>query len=260
MIRLGLLIAGLTVAALPLAAQSDVPRFEVVSVKPAPPPQASNSITVVADAPGSFNRTATVAFLIQFAYDLQDRELVGGPSWVRADRFDVAARAGRPVPVEELRLMVRSLLAERFKLVAHTEQRDLPYYTLLLARTDKQLGPRLKKSDDGCTGPSKPVIDMPPRAATASGCGEMTTFIRGASRQMDAPVTDGTGLVGKFQWSYYYDGAGGPLARLQRPVAADPNMPQYATALQEQLGLKLEPRRGPTPVIVIDSIDRPTPN
>lgn len=175
---------------------------------------------------------------------------------MRADRFDVAARAGRAASVEELRLMVRSLLAERFKLIAHTEQSDLPSYTLLLARADKQLGPRLKQIDD-CTGPSKPVTDFPPRAAAVSGCGEMTTFLRGVSRQVDGPVIDGTGLVGKFQWSYYFDPAGAYLAR---NTVADPTLPQHATALQEQLGLKLERRRSAIPVIIIDSIERPTPD
>ena len=122
MTRLGLLLVGLAVAALPFAAQPDVPRFEVASVKRAPPPQPVNRVVQQVSPPGTFNRTTTVAVLIEFGYDVQSYQVVGGPSWIREDRYDVAARAGREVPWAELRLMMRSLLAERFKLVAHSER------------------------------------------------------------------------------------------------------------------------------------------
>jgi uncharacterized protein (TIGR03435 family) len=77
------------------AAQSSSPKFEVASVKPAPPPQPVNRVVQQVSPPGTFNRTTTVAVLIQLGYDLQAYQVIGGPSWVREDRFEVAARAGR---------------------------------------------------------------------------------------------------------------------------------------------------------------------
>lgn len=261
MTRLGLLLLVGLATALPLAAQSDASRFEVASVKPAPPPQPSNRIVAVAAAPGAFNRVATVVSLIQIAYELQDYQVVGGPQWAREDRFDIAARAGREASFAEMRLMLRSLLAERFKLATHAEQREMSSYALVLSRSDKRLGPRLKKNDDDCKSLVEPPTGVPPGAVRATGCGTMATFVNtGASRQMGAPVIDATGLVGTFQWSYFYDAAGGFLGRGIEPDAANVDLPQYSTALQEQLGLRLEPRRGPIPVRVIDSVERPTPD
>jgi uncharacterized protein (TIGR03435 family) len=264
MTRLGLLLVGLAVTALPLAAQSGVSRFEVASVKPAPPPRplAPGIIVGRASPPGSFNRTGTVASLIQLAYELQiEQQVVGGPQWLREDRFEITARAGREAPFAEMRLMLRSLLVERFKLVARSEQREMPTYVLVLARSDKRFGPGLKKNEDDCKSLVEQPRNVPPGAIRATGCGSMATFVNtGASRQMGAPVIDATGLIGNFDWSYFYDAAGSLLGRGIEPDVADLRVPQYPTALQEQLGLKLEPRRAPIPVIVIDSVERPTPD
>ena len=188
--------------------------------------------------------------------------MVGGPSWVREDRYDVAARAGREVPLAELRLMVRSLLVERFKLVAHSEQREMSAYALVLSRADKRFGPGLKRNPDGdeCKRLVEQPRNVPPGAVRAAGCETMANFAAGASRQMGAPVIDATGLVGLYETSYYYDAAGGFLGRGIVPAAGTVDLPQYSTALQEQLGLRLEPRRMPIPVLVIDSVQPPTPD
>ena len=262
--RMMLTIAVLCALTLTGAAQQPPPRFEVASVKPAPPPRpvAPGIIVGRASPPGSFNRTGTVASLIQLAYDLLvEQQVVGGPQWLREDRFEIAARAAREAPFAEMRLMLRSLLAERFKLVVRSEQREMPTYALVFVRSDKRLGPGLKKNEDDCKSLVEQPRNVPPGAARATGCGSMATFVNtGASRQMGAPVIDATGLIGNFDWAYFYDAAGSLLGRGIDPNVADPNVPQYATALQEQLGLKLEPRRTPIPVIVIDSAERPTPN
>ena len=248
-------------AAFPLTARQSAPAFEVASVKLAPPPQPVNRVVQQVSPPGTFNRTTNVAVLIQFGYDLQEYQVVGGPSWLREDRYDVAARAGREVPLAELRLMVRSLLAERFKLVAHSEQREMSAYALVLSRADKRFGPGLKKNPDGdeCKRLVEQPRNVPAGAVRAAGCQLMANFAAGASRQMGAPVIDATGLVGLFEMSYYYDAAGGFLGRGIEPVGTV-DLPQYSTALQEQLGLRLEPRRMPIPVLVIDSVERPTPD
>jgi uncharacterized protein (TIGR03435 family) len=178
-------------------AQTAKPAFEVASVKPAAPrPPATNVAPSGLRPGGVYQRTTTVAGLVLYAYDLSDYQLSGGPDWMRADRFDVAARAGRDVPVSELRLMLQSLLYDRFKFVAHEEQREMPLFMLVLARADKRLGPNLNSNTDDC----RSKVEMPPgvpRTATRqTGCASMSFFATAAARQMGAPVIDNTGLVG----------------------------------------------------------------
>jgi len=243
------------------AAQSSSPKFEVASVKPAPPPQPVNRVVQQVSPPGTFNRTTTVAVLIQLGYDLQAYQVIGGPSWVREDRFEVAARAGREAPFDEVRLMLRSLLAARFTLVTHPDKREMSAYALVLSRADKRFGPGLKKNPDGdeCKRLVEQTRNVPPGAVRAAGCESMANFAAGASRQMGAPVIDATGLVGLYETSYYYDAAGGAFGRGIEPKGTV-DLPQYSTALQEQLGLRLEARRMPIPVLVIDSVQPPTPD
>ena len=132
-------------------------------------------------------------------------------------------------------------------------------YALVLSRADKRFGPGLKKNPDGdeCKRLVEQPRNVPPGAVRAAGCESMANFAAGASRQMGAPVIDATGLVGLFETSYYYDSAGGFLGRGIEPTGTV-DLPQYSTALQEQLGLRLEPRRMPIPVLVIDSVQPPT--
>jgi len=261
MTRLGLLLLLIAAAAFPLVARQAVPTFEVASVKRAAPPQPVNRVVQQVSPPGTFNRTTTVAVLIQLGYDLQDYQVIGGPSWLREDRFEVAARAGREAPFDEVRLMLRSLLAARFTLVTHPDQREMSAYALVLSRADKRFGPGLKKNPDGdeCKRLVEQPRNVPPGAVRAAGCESMANFAAGASRQMRAPVIDATGLVGLYETSYYYDAAGGAFGRGIEPKGTV-DLPQYSTALQEQLGLRLEARRMPIPVLVIDSVQPPTPD
>jgi uncharacterized protein (TIGR03435 family) len=237
-----------------LDAQTPKPTFEVASVKP----NLSGSWGFnVSPRPGFYSATnVPVAVLIQFAYDLQDYQLVGGPGWALTARFDIAARPGREVPTMEQRLMMQSLLEDRFKLVMHTEQREMPVFALVLARSDGRLGPNLRRMPDDCV-----------KVKTgANGCGPISVVVNSASRQLRAPVIDKTGLTGLFNFSLHYssDGTGPPFlppipSSPDRP-ADDPNAPSYTAALQEQLGLKLESSRGPVDVLVIDSVQQPTEN
>src|SRR5688500_7357428 len=141
------------------SAQEPRPVFEVASIKPRTgAPQGITSLVLpAAPRPGIFEHgNATVTQLIMYAYDVRDYQIEGGPDWSRIDRFDVAARAGREVPASTLRQMVQSLLAERFKLTLHEVQREMPTYTLVLARADGP-GPRLKPNNDEC----KSKVEMP---------------------------------------------------------------------------------------------------
>jgi uncharacterized protein (TIGR03435 family) len=247
--------------------QSPAPRFEVASIKLWNPPTTPvTRIVAVAAAPGSgvFNRSTSVARLIAEAYEVQDFQLNGGEDWVRTERYDVAARAGREVSQTELREMVQSLLADRFKLRVRTETREMPFLELRLARNDGRVGPNLHD----CSNPKDKEPDTPFRAptngsvATAGCAGEGVGLLALiATRQLQTIVVDKTGLKGQWWFNVYYGGdppqiPGVDLSREK----ANPDLPSFEGALREQLGLRLDRTRGPAPFIVIESVERPTPN
>jgi uncharacterized protein (TIGR03435 family) len=255
------------------APQPNAPTFEAASVKRNDSGTGSSERNV-----GAGGRMVFVNFsvrqLIVAAYDIQAFQLIEGPSWAGTDRFDVTAKAETNAPLAELNLMLRSLLAERFKLVVRLEKRELPRYTLMKAREDGRLGPALKPAavDCGPTGrgrgiPAPGAAPGPPKGCRAwisptgidfagQTMGELARVLGMAVRR---PVTDKTGLTGGYdlQLSFAPEapaGAGGDAA----PI--DPNAPSLFTALQEQLGLKLESERGQVDVVVIENVEQPTEN
>jgi uncharacterized protein (TIGR03435 family) len=199
----------------------------------------------------------------------------GAPPWGTKDRFDVNARAeGNPTSAQ-IRRMLRSMLADRFKLVVHTETREMPVYTLTLARADRRLGAKLRKSDAKCAEEASKffpgALGFPPpcgdfrlgaRSLTARGM-TMSALARLLAGRAGRPGLDRTGLEGfydlELEWS-------SDLGLRQAPpdsagageLRADGL--SLFTALQDQLGLKLEPGRGQVDVIVIDRAEPPTEN
>jgi uncharacterized protein (TIGR03435 family) len=152
--------------------------------------------------------------------------------------------------------MLRSLLAERFKLKVHTEKRESTLYALVMARRDRAFGPRLSKTDRKCEGPGS----GPPTCGLIAGDGDIrggaqtiARLVSQLSRRLGRVINDETQLSGTYDFSLRY-------ATDANAAAVDQNLPSVETALQEQLGLKLETRRGPSDVLVIDHIERPTEN
>ena len=256
------LVLAVVVGGMVLSAHADQerPTFEVASVKPRTLPVTSLSAPQGARPGGAFGMVnSTVARLVMYAYDLPEYQLLGGPDWVRTDRFDVAARAGRDASTPDIRRMLQSLLEDRFKLRTRTEQREMPLYKLVMARGDGRFGPNLTKSDDACKRLVQRPPNVPAGAVTVTGCSTAAHLAQSASRVMAAPVTDATGLAGEFEYAFYYSSGGeGLLAGTS--LSPDINAPSFPTALQEQLGLKFESTRGPVEVLVIDSVERPTPD
>lgn len=269
MLRSAIAVAMLMTSA---AAQPSKPAFEVASIRKRVDTQPGPSMVVRgAPAPQSalFTRSGTsVASLVQFAFDLQLYQLAGGPDWIRTERFDISARSADVPTAPQLRLMVQSLLEDRFRLTAHREQRQMPIYSLVLAREDGRLGPGLRKSAaEDCMAPNtvpRPS-NVPSGASTVTGCGSMSAFALGAARNVAAPVVDKTGLTGSWDYGYYFADDGSQLVALGLPrtperLAVDPAAPAFGTALEEQLGLRLRATRGPVEVLVIDSVQQPTEN
>jgi len=225
-------------------------------------------MTVEPPGGGRFTaRNIGVRNVIFEAYQVGKDQLFGGPAWVVSDRFDILARAEQNASREEIRAMLRTLLADRFKLSVHKEKRNLPIYTLLLDRKDGKLGPQLRPTSDCDQAPNSSQAN--PSSVSANEpppCGFLVAMkIRGTTLPQlarylmpftDRPVQDRTSLTGRFhvelEWAPAQMGA--PNA----PQLQD--KPSIFVALQEQLGLKLVADRAPFDVLVIDHIDHPTPD
>jgi uncharacterized protein (TIGR03435 family) len=268
-VRLIVILLGSLNLAATAQQQSPALRFEVASIKLwAPPTTPRTGIAVPAAAAGSgvFNRATTVAGLITYAYEVQDFQLSGGEDWVRTERYDVAARAGRQVSQAELREMVKALLADRFRLRVRTETREMRILELRVARSDGRVGRNLHDCSDpndkeGISTPEKPFRAPRNGGVATSDCADgVRNLATIASSHLETIVVDKTGLTGQWRFDIYYG------AELQIPGVdssrekANPDLPSFEGAIREQLGLRLARTRGPAPVIVIESVERPTAN
>ncbi len=228
--------------------------FDVVSIKPNTD-RISNAIPS-SQSNGSYSASnVAVKPLIASAYQLRMFQIEGGPDWLASERFDIVARGRDGTPDRLRSAMLRTLLAERFKLVAHFEQREQPVYVLTLLRDDGRPGPQLK--------PSAPASGSSAGFPSAS-VDKDTARLNGRRVSMDTLATmltdfvfnqrviDRTGLDGEFELDLRFTP--------NSSSAAAPEFPSIFTAVREQLGLKLEPSRGPVDVLVIDSVERPAPN
>jgi uncharacterized protein (TIGR03435 family) len=278
-----------------LAGQSPVaPAFEVASVKPSNPDVPGPRGMPVG---GRFNASdLTLRELVLRAYELFDSQLDGGPDWQTSRRFDIQAKAKDAVAGMTAMLpMLKTLLADRFKLKVHTERREMPIYALVVARSDGQLGPNITRSTADCskaeqelaetsakTGPGAvlgllqkglglpcAIMPVPARVsgsmtmrANGASMAELARFLTPATGRM---VQDRTGLSGLYDWETTYDRGVRPQVtqqpgNLALPTPPQSDSPSLMIALQEQLGLKLESTRGPVEILVIDSATLPEPD
>ena len=278
-ITLALFVIAIAVA--PLLSQTALnPSFEIVSVKPSKAGGPRNSSIGV--AAGRFVATnVTLKGLVRYAYrsrttDFMNNQLVGGPAWVDTDHFDVEAKPdgdSRPFPLEQMQLMVRSLLQDRFQLKIHRDTREMPVYNLIVVKSGK-----LKSSEDQSApvpgaGPQSSNPSDPPRGAARMAVGSsgatlaataivMAQLASALQVQVDRPILEKTGLQGLFDIHLQFapesgSTVGGPTAAA---LPSDSSGPSLFTALQEQLGLKLESSRDQVEVIVIDHAEKPSEN
>ena len=227
--------------------------FEVASIKP----NTSRISNAIPPSPfnGSFSASnVALKSIIANAYDVRIFQIEGGPDWLTSERFDIIARGREGTPDRLRPAMLRTLLAERFKLVAHFETREQQVYSLTLLRGDGRLGPQLKPSAPASGSSSGfPSTSVDSGTARIRGRVSMDTFaIMLTSSVFNQRVIDRTGLSGEFDLDLRFTPDSSP--------AAAPEFPSIFTAVQEQLGLKLQSERGPVPVLVIDSVERPTPD
>ena len=266
----GLLIGGGLNAQSPVAIPT--PAFEVASVKR----NTAIGGSAMGTMPGGQLRVINIPLrqIIVDAYSVFPFQVVDGPDWIDNTRFDINAKPETKAEPDQVNLMLRRLLTERFKLAIHRETRDMPVYALALTRSDGRLGPRLTKSDVDCAarrnaGPSQPG---PPPPGERRPCSmswtpgrisgsdvPLSRLARVLAQSTGRFVLDETGLAGV----YTFDVESGPdNVRASAPGVAAPDAssdtPSLFTALQEQLGLRLKSQRGPVEVIVVDRVEQPT--
>jgi uncharacterized protein (TIGR03435 family) len=242
----------------PMAA--DAPAvFEVATIKPSDPNRPGRVFTVKGRQVMTIN--TTVSDLISFANDLQARQIIGAPEWVESEKYDVAGQLqGEGQPNQrQLKAMIRNLLEDRLKLSTHRESRVLPVYTLVVGET----GPKLTKNDTNPNGlPSLLFRGFGVLPALNASMSDLAGVMQAAV--LDRPVVDRTGLAGRFDFTLTWTpdesqfvGFGARVPPPSTDVSAPPGL---FTAIQEQLGLKLERTKAPVDVLVVDRVEKPSEN
>jgi uncharacterized protein (TIGR03435 family) len=245
--------------------QSNTPRpqfdaFEVATIKPVDPDAKAGRYIIMQGTHRFVEKAYTLKLLIAAAYDLNPRAISGGPAWIESEHYDiVAVTPGEVRPTHDEQMsMLRSLLADRFKLTFHREEKVFSIYELTVAKS----GPKLKASTAPPDDPPALIstvypqrIVMPARNATMS---DLARLMQRAI--LDRPVVDKTGLSGRYdfdlEWAPDETQFGGEVPA----ASAEAPSPPLFSAIQQQLGLRLEATRGPIAALVVDKAERPSAN
>jgi uncharacterized protein (TIGR03435 family) len=259
--------ASLLTFAARLAAQQALsqPSFEVASVKRN---ESGDTRVTQGLQPGGRYVAVNipVRMLMMRAYRLLEFRLAGRPGWIDTERYDIIGLAPGATTADDITPRLQSLLADRFKLAAHMEKRDVPVLWLVLANKDGRLGPKFHRSAANCQPPAPPVCVMRlTPASLATGGFPMIAFVNVFSQITGKTVVDRTGLTGLFEADLQWTPDAPPVTSAlpvapETAQAYDPNGPSFTTAIREQLGLRLESRTVSMNVLVIDRIEQPTEN
>jgi uncharacterized protein (TIGR03435 family) len=259
---------------------SKVPAFEVASIKPN---KAGTGMSLLRTTPVGFSASnISLKAVIQYAFGVEENQIFGAPSWLASEQYDIEAKVSSSdtdalhnLNPDQRRLMLQPLLADRFQLKVHTEARDLPALVLVVAKGGPKLHeakpgdtyPNGLKGFDGEGGPG--MMLMRPGQLTAQGV-DLSFVAKQLSQQLGRTVQDKTGLSGKYDFTLQWtpDERAGPMSaatqgggsRSDDAPPPDSSAPSIFTALQEQLGLKLESGKAPVEILVIDHVEAPSEN
>ncbi len=239
------------------------PAFDVATVKPS---HATDGHTHIYWHPenGDFSASnISLKGLPEFAYDLPESRMVGGPAWIGSDKWDVEAKASPEVDVPMhttstdvakalKRSLVQALLADRFQLKSHAETRELPLYALIVMKG----GPKFERAKEDGTS-----IGSGNSHITIKGGDSMAILAAQLARVTGRVVLDQSGLAGRYDIALRWTPDNGLPDKINGATSPEEsNGPSIFTAVQEQLGLKLDPQKGPVNVLVIDAVQPPTAN
>lgn len=277
---------GLSVLAAALV-WAESPSFEVASVKAN---HSGDHMVSLMNAPGGrfTAKNVSVKMLIRLAYKVQDFQIAGGPAWIDSERYDIEAKPegsgqdSSPAPatddrreaaMEQQRLRIQALLADRFGLTVHRDAKELPVCALVVAKGGAKLQPAAVTPDSaeplatpGAKGPMFKGRGMRMGRGELSGqSAPLSLLAETLSNQIGRTVVDRTGLTGLYDFTLKWTPDESQPQMFPGPPPADraanaDSGPSIFTAIQEQLGLKLESQKGPVPILVIDRIEKPSEN
>jgi uncharacterized protein (TIGR03435 family) len=249
------------VSAQTAGAKSAPAKFEVVTLKPS---QAQGPNGGIRPAPGGERYVAQncpLRLMITVAYGVKGSQITGGPGWIDTDRWDMNGKAEKPSTIHELREMLQDVLAEQFKLKFHKDTKEMPMYAL---RVDKG-GTQLKPKEFANAG--EPWVDVSTRAMLQMTLNArvvtMDYFAFRLSQLLDRPVRNFTGMPGNYDFELSYTRElppGVSEGATFNGQTLDTSGPTIFEAVRRQLGLRLEPEKGPIETIVIDSVEKPSEN
>ncbi len=217
--------------------------FEVASIKPSDPEHVGAQI--FSPGPGRFTAmTATLKDLVAFAWSVRRFQVSGGPGWLDSAHHDISAKAEGTPSIEGLRSMLGTLLEERFRLKVHRETKELPVYELVAGKIRR--GPKLREVASAGLG-----LGFGRGRLNGKGA-DMATLAKTLSDQLDRVVVDRTGLTGFYEFTLTWTP--------DEVQGADDSGPSIFSAIQEQLGLKLESATGPVELLVVDRAEKPDAN
>ncbi len=234
------------------------PSFEVATVKPSPPDSTRAGMDMKGDLFSVMN--LSLLNLMTFAYDTNRHQIAGAPAWFTTERFDITGKPeGEGTPSQDqMRVMLRKLLAERFQLAVRRDKQEMPVYTINVSKSGSKFS-RTEKTGD------TPFIVMPRPGTLAMSNASMADLCRVYQSLLDRPCVDQTGLAGRYEFSLVWtpDRPGVPAPNPTGLAATPDNAnlaPDIFLATQEQLGLKIEAGKSRIEVLVIDKVERPTGN
>jgi bla regulator protein blaR1 len=282
--KLLLAVAALVAIALPMAfgaihaaqlssrtqvedADSKLPKFEVATIRLN---KSSDIGTRFAFTPDGFTATnVLLTMLLKLAYGVEENQIVGLPRWVKSERFDITAKVVgkdlRKLPIEQRKHMIRPLLADRFQLRFHEEEKNVSVYTLVIAKNGSKLQP---SKSDGCSPLTEhgQTLRMMGRGYVLGLCIPMELITQMLTDQLGRPVIDRTGLKGDFDFTLHWtpdeqvQPSPGQKVSSQESIGPDSDWPTLLTAVNEQLGLQLKSEKGPAGAIAIDHLEEPSGN
>ena len=263
---------------------ASAPAYEVASIKP---DKSGDFRFKIMNTPNGLSANTTLQMLIRLAYGVEDHQISGGPSWVGKDKYEIEAKMDSPTADElrksnedqnrlEREAMLQALLADRFKLTLHRETKELPVYSLVIAKNGPKLHqakpgdtyPNGIKGPDGRTVVGGHLIQMGRGQLTGQSLG-IAELVHLLSQQLGRTVADKTGLTGNYDFALQWTPDDSQAPAFKEPAggqgpgnsaAPDSSGPSIFTAIQEQLGLKLESQKGPVEILVIDHVEKPSEN
>jgi bla regulator protein BlaR1 len=230
------------------------PTFEVASIKPSDP--AARGTRVQLDRGRFTGSNLTVKFLMQYSYEVRDFQIQGGPGWIGTEGYDISAKGGGDAKGDDLKPMVQALLADRFKLALHRSTKELPIYALVVAKGGPKMKISARAGDERGSGMR---IGRGQLEVQQVKMAELATQL---ARTLGRSVIDRTELTGEYDFKLEWtpDEAQPGIAKEPGTIQMEGAGPSIFTALQEQLGLKLESTKGPVEILVVDRAERPSAN